>query len=569
MPVPTAQERPCAFAERVGAWYLASKSSEYRKAHGLYLTPVPIADFMAARIGVSGEKLRLLDPAAGAGVLCCAAVEHLAAQAPVPASVELVAYEDDASLRQPLEAVLSYLADWCRAHRIRLEVNIETADFIAAQAGALRSLQELFPADSAIGNFDAVIANPPYFKIGRNDPRALAAPSVVHGQPNIYALFMAVGAATLRPSGEFVYIVPRSFASGPYFRQFRSTFFQLMQPSAIHAFDSRRSAFSRDDILQENVIFAGRRRDGWLRNGTGGMLTISSSHGVADIETPTQHLAPVASVVNPQDPDTVLRLPLSDADASVLELVEGWPCTLRDLGLGISTGPVVPFRATSSVCADGDVPATHAPLLWMNHVRPLQATWPLRRHKKEYLLRDGAERLLVPNRNYVLIRRFSAKEETRRLTAAPYIAKRFGCSDLGLENHLNYIHRPNGTLLEDEAWGLAALYSSRLLDRYFRCINGNTQVSATELRAMRLPSASVIAALGCRVRQLADPLAVLDDLIMEITASPRMAPKEGRYGTLKCFKRLPKPSPAAAALARERTPASHLPARCSRRCGSA
>ena len=519
MPAPTAQERPCAFAERVGAWYLSSKSSEYRKAHGLYLTPVPIADFMAARIGVSGGRLRLLDPAAGAGVLCCAAVEHLAAQAPVPASVELVAYEDDASLRQPLEAVLGYLADWCRAHRIRLEVHVETADFIAAQAGVLRSLQELLPADSAIGNFDAVIANPPYFKIGRKDPRALAATSVVHGQPNIYALFMAVGAATLRPSGEAVYIVPRSFASGPYFRQFRSTFFQLMQPSAIHAFDSRRSAFSRDDILQENVIFAGRRRDGWLRSETGGPVTISSSHGVADIETPTQHLAPAASVVNPEDPDTVLRLPLSDADASVLELVEGWPCTLRDMGLSISTGPVVPFRATSSVCADGDVPATHAPLLWMNHVRPLQATWPLRRHKKEYLLRDGAERLLVPNRNYVLIRRFSAKEETRRLTAAPYIAKRFGCSDLGLENHLNYIHRPNGTLSEDEAWGLAALYSSRLLDRYFRCINGNTQVSATELRAMRLPSASVIAALGGRVRQLADPLAVLDDLVMEMTTS--------------------------------------------------
>ena len=521
MPVPDAQERPCDFAERVGAWYLSPKSSEHRKAHGLYLTPVPVADFMAARLEVSGKTPRLLDPAAGAGVLCCAAVERLVTKVQPPARIELVAYEDDSGLRQPLEAVLRHLVDWCRARRVRLDLHIETADFVAAHAGALRSLEELLPADSAIGNFNAVIANPPYFKIGRNDPRALAAASVVHGQPNIYALFMAVGAATLRPYGEFVYIVPRSFASGPYFRQFRSTFFELMQPSAIHAFHSRRSAFSRDDILQENVIVAGRRRDGWLRNGTSGTVTISSSHGVADLNAPTRHLAPVASVVNPEDPDAVLRLPLSDADAAVLELVQEWPCTLRDLGLAISTGPVVPFRAISAVCADGNVPATHAPLLWMNHIHPMQATWPLRRHKKEYLLRDGAERLLVPNRNYVLIRRFSAKEEPRRLTAAPYIAKRFGCSDLGLENHLNYIHRPNGTLSEDESWGLAALYSSRLLDRYFRCINGNTQVSATELRAMRLPSAGVIAALGSRVRQLADPLPALDDLVMEMTAPPR------------------------------------------------
>ena len=146
----------------------------------------------------------------------------------------------------------------------------------------------------------------------------------------------------------------------------------------------------------------------------------------------------------------------------------------------------------------------------------MQTTWPLRRHKKEYVLRDGAERLLVPNRNYVLVRRFSAKEEKRRLTAAPYVAKRFGFADLGLENHLNYIHRPNGALSEDESWGLAALYNSRLLDRYFRCINGNTQVSATELRAMPLPPASVIAALGSRVKRMIDPLATLDDTVMEM-----------------------------------------------------
>ena len=529
MPAPAAQERPCAFADRVGAWCISSKSSQYRKAHGLYLTPVPVADFMAAQIRVSGKTLRLLDPAAGAGVLCCAAVEYLAARRQPPARIELTAYEDDSDLRRPLSAVLECLADWCRSRRVRLEARIESADFVAAQADSLRSLGELLPASSPNGNYDAVIANPPYFKIARNDPRALAAASVVHGQPNIYALFMAVGAASLRPSGAFVYIVPRSFASGPYFRRFRSTFFELVQPAAIHAFGSRRSAFSRDDVLQENVILAGRRRDGWLRNRAGGRVMISASRGVADIARPTRRRAPAASVLNPHDPDLVLRLPLSDDDASVLDLVEGWPCTLRDLGLSISTGPVVPFRAASAVCAAGDVPATHAPLLWMNHIRPMQATWPLRRHKKEYLLRAGAERLLVPNRNYVLIRRFSAKEEMRRLTAAPYVAKRFGFADLGLENHLNYVHRQGGTLSEDESWGLAALYSSRLLDRYFRCINGNTQVSATELRAMPLPPADAIISLGRRVQRMADPLSALDDVVMEMAAPGRREARPGQH----------------------------------------
>ena len=526
MPAPLERERPCAFADRVGTWYIQSRSSQYRKAHGLYLTPVQVADFMAAQIDVAGNALRLLDPAAGAGVLCCAAVERFVANKPPPASVELVVYEDDSDLCGALSAVLDYLTDWCCARGVRLRAQVKCADFVAANASALRSVGELFQADSADGNFDAVIANPPYFKIGRNDPRALAASSVVHGQPNIYALFMAVGAAALRPSGAFVHIVPRSFASGPYFRRFRSTFFDLVKPVAVHAFDSRRSAFERDNVLQENVILAGLRRDGWLRNHAKGTVVISASRGVADIERATRRCAPVATVLDPLDPDKVLRLPLSDDDASVLALVERWPCTLRDLGLNISTGPVVPFRAALAVCATGDVPATHAPLLWMNHVRPMQATWPLRRYKKEYLLRDGAERLLVPNRNYVLVRRFSAKEEERRLTAAPYVAKRFDSKDLALENHLNYIYRPNGTLSEDEAWGLAALYSSRLLDRYFRCINGNTQVSATELRTMPLPRAGVVAALGSRVKHMADPLSALDETVME------MAVPEGGQETL-------------------------------------
>ena len=219
------------------------------------------------------------------------------------------------------------------------------------------------------------------------------------------------------------------------------------------------------------------------------------------------------------DRDRVLRLPVSDEDAQVLDLVDAWPNTLARLGLGISTGPVVPFRARTLVDREGRVPQTHVPLLWMNHVRPMQITWPLHRHKPEYIKRQGAEALLLPNRNYVLMRRFTAKEEARRLSAAPYLARSLSVPRVGVENHLNYIYRCAGSLSDEEAWGLAALYNSRLLDTYFRCLNGNTQVNATELRAMPLPAHDTIVALGERVRQLADPLENLDRLIADILSA--------------------------------------------------
>ena len=513
VPLPGHGERPVAYADRIGEWYAALKSDQHRKDHGLFLTPIPAADFMGQRIAAEGQTLRILDPSAGAGVLCCAAVEALMSRRSPPDAIDLVAYEVDAELIAPLRATLDYLAVWCLDRfQVRVALRLEAADFIMANAQALPP-HGLFPPRPEAKGFDLIIANPPYFKIGKDDPRAVAVAGVVHGQPNIYALFMAVGAALLRQGGDFIFITPRSFASGPYFRRFRSVFFDMIRPSRIHVFGSRRAAFRRDAVLQENVIITGVRQDRWHENEPAAHLTISSSLGVHDIDEPNVRELSASTVLDFASIDKILRLPICDDDDEAVALVDSWPSSLNDLGLNISTGPVVPFRATELIAREGKVPASHVPLLWMNHVRAMRATWPLEQHKPEYIIRAGAEALLVPNRNYVLVRRFSAKEEPRRLMAAPWIADEFAIPELGLENHLNYVHCPGGTLSEDEALGLAALYNSRLLDTWFRTVNGNTQVSATELRSMPLPSREVIVALGRRMKHLDDPMAQVDELV--------------------------------------------------------
>ena len=518
-PAPKEGERPTVYADRVGEWYVAQKSDRHRKIHGLYLKPVLAADFMAGQIKVNKGKLRILDPAAGGGILCCAAVEELVFRDPKPDSIELFVYEVDEALIFPLDAVLAYLLEWCRDHfGVNVSVKVEATDFIVAHAEALHLYGELFPSRSRVCDFDIVISNPPYFKISKADPRAIAASAVVHGQPNIYALFMAVSAALLRIGGDFVFITPRSFASGPYFRQFRTVFFGMIRPSEVHVFGSRRDAFSRDEVLQENIIFSGVREERWYQGRANTPLVISSSRGVLDIGAPSRREVRTNAVLEFTSVDKVLRLPICDEDDDALALVDSWPSNLHRLGLNISTGPVVPFRATKLIDKEGTVPTSHVPFLWMNHVRAMQVTWPLNRHKPEYIGRCGAEALLVRNKHYVLVRRFSAKEEARRLTAAPYIAADFTIPEVGLENHLNYIHRPGGTLTEDEAWGLAALYNSRLLDTYFRAVNGNTQVSATELRAMPLPDRDTIIALGQRVKDLANPMDDLDALVVRMIA---------------------------------------------------
>jgi adenine-specific DNA-methyltransferase len=477
-----------------------------------------VADFMAAMPQNCGASLRILDPAAGAGILLCAVVERLAQLETPPRRIELVAYELDPDFAEPLEAVLDYLRAWAAQFQVVVEITIHRKDFILAEANAL--------AGGNGNRFDIVMANPPYFKIAKEDPRAIAARSVVHGQPNIYGLFMAVGAALLRQGGELVFITPRSFASGPYFRRFRERFFDMVRPYRAHVFASRRMAFSRDDILQESVILHATKDNGWsTREDFGSRVLVSSSHGTANLMRSRKRPVSLSEILSVTDKDRVLRLPTSDEDDELLRLVDDWSGSLHAYQLEISTGPVVPFRATKWLAERKN--GVTMPLLWMHHVKPMEIAWPNGSHKPQYILgKPDARSLLLPNQNYVLLRRFSAKEEKRRLTAAPLLARTLEFPLVGLENHLNYIYRPGGNLSEDEAWGLAAIFNSSLLDNYFRCSNGNTQVSATELRSLPLPPFEDVVALGKAMRTARHPTMMIDELMESMMISPARMTRE-------------------------------------------
>lgn len=197
--------------------------------------------------------------------------------------------------------------------------------------------------------------------------------------------------------------------------------------------------------------------------------------------------------------DSSVFLPTNGRDLGVMDRVAGWTGTLASMGLDVSTGPVVPFRVERFLRQKSSTDTV--PLLWLQHVRPDQVTWPLDGdfRKPEHIKRSAGTKRLVPNRTYVLVRRFSAKEDARRLVAGPYLAGSLPGDFLGLENHVNFIHRPGGELSPRQAIGLAALFNSELIDTYFRISSGNTQVSATELRALPLPSAAILDAIAARL----------------------------------------------------------------------
>ena len=226
------EERPTILADHLGSSYSAKLEDDHKKLFGQYLTPIAVADFMA---GLSNSKLGnhvdVLDPGIGSGVLATAIIEHLTEKNKNISSIKLVGYETDPGLMPINRKSFEYLKKWLLHRGVDFAFDIRLKDFVLDKACVLEDNPTLFTENQKEESFDVIISNPPYFKIAKDDPRARAAARVVYGQPNIYALFMAISARLLKAQGELIFITPRSYASGPYFRSFREFFFSEILPS--------------------------------------------------------------------------------------------------------------------------------------------------------------------------------------------------------------------------------------------------------------------------------------------------------------------------------------------------
>ena len=519
---------PVEYAEALGTAYLAFAKRDRRKNAGHYQTPASVARFMAERLSYSKSSLRVLDPGSGTGILSAAVCKAASASGTVQ-SLHIDAYEVDPLLTNLTQLVLDLSREWLIQRGITLTFDVKHEDFVLASTPTLDAMSKNNGRVEAPGErrakYDLVICNPPYFKIGKRAPLALMEASALYGQPNIYSAFMAVAANLIADAGTLVFIVPRSFASGPYFRRFREKFFRRVAPTAIHLFESRRDVFKNQAVLQESLVITarGRTEDEASRENR---VLVSHSRGAHDLANRHRFTVGSSAVLNLNSVNKELCIPTCADDLELMQVVRSWPNTLRTLGLDVSTGPVVPFRSTPFLSRTA-LGGSTVPLLWMHNVLPMRIEWPLTDAGKPQWIRSAAEsrKNLVMDDTHVLLRRFSAKEERRRLVAAPSIR---GCLDadmVGLENHLNYIHRVSRILDEELAWGLSAILNSTFLDRYFRLFNGNTQVNATELRAMPLPSEAAIRVIGAEVgSRLAVPVS-LDELDVLVAQTLGLTPE--------------------------------------------
>jgi len=498
---PYNQELPSDYADRLGVFYTEKTTPKHKKHNGQFFTPIPIARLIASFCDVKKSRIKILDPGCGTAILSCALVEHLVASTHDLEFIELVTYETDSDLISFAHKSLKYLQEWLFQKGVTLNYVIHVEDFVLENAHALHTnlLPSLFEESrKEVSMFDLIISNPPYFKLSSDDKRAVAAKELVSGQPNIYSIFMGIASKLLSNNGELIFITPRSFASGSYFKAFRELFFNTVQIEKIHLFNSRKDTFNRDSVLQETVVIKALKEK---INPTKSVL-VASSLGIKDIFDPKTKYFPASELIDLNSKEKILHLPTSDKEESILRLVSTWENILADFDIKISTGPVVAFRAIDFIqntYENGSV--FLAPLFWLHNVNKMSLEWPKQLKEKGQFIRmeSGSKSLLIPNKDYIFLRRFSTKDDKSRLIATPYYRNYATSEYIGVENKLNYLYRKGGHLERNEVVGLCGLLNSDLFNTYFQIFNGNVNVSATELREMKLPSLSSLLEIGNKI----------------------------------------------------------------------
>lgn len=451
--------------------FIADVPKSQRKKYGQFFTTASTARFMADlfKIDFKNNHLELLDAGAGTGILSAALLDHIFENG-YKGTIHLTCYETDEEVCRILEKNMQH------AKQIYgIDYTLIKDNYVTSQCFGVHTL-----LDDDMDKYDYIIGNPPYLKISKDAPEALAMPDVCHGAPNLYFLFWAMGIHNLKPNQELVYIIPRSWTSGAYFKKFRSYLFSQCVITDVHLFESRDKVFDGESVLQETIIVKVKKSTQKPKN-----ISITTSV-TSDFRDLKKFHAPYDTVV---PKNQFVYLVTDTGEAEVLERINRLPNTLPDIKMKMQTGLIVDFR-TREVLRD-ELEEGAFPLLYSQHIRDGRVTWPL--GKEGEVIKTDRASFLQENSDFLIVKRFTAKEEKRRLQCGIYLKQRYKqFAYISTQNKVNFVKCDSPCI----TYGLFVLLNSTLYDRYYRILNGSTQVNSTEVNQIPIPEREVIEEMG-------------------------------------------------------------------------
>lgn len=484
--------------------YLQTMPKSMRKKKGQFFTSLETAKYMAGMFDVTNlpTKVKILDPGTGSGILSAALIDRLNEVGNIT-EIHLTCYETDLDIQTLLQENLALMK---AVSDIPLEYVIIADNYIMTQQHEFE--EDLF-AISDPPKYDLIIGNPPYLRVMRDDAAAIALPTVVHGAPNLYFLFASMSLFNLKDGAEMVYIIPRSWTSGLYFLYFRKYLLTHGKLMHIHLFVSRDKVFKEEQVLQETMIIKVKKTDK-----APATVLVTSSQSNNDFNEITELMVPYSSIVAGKD--MYVFLPTNEEEMDVIHKIHLYDKTFPEEGLRMRTGIVVDFRQWNELRKE---PGEHIiPLFYSQHIRNGRVHHNPSGKDFDWII-DEKPGLIQKNKNYVFCKRFTAKEERRRLQCGVYLAEDFPeYTQIGTQNKINYVDLVDGSDMDlPTTYGVFTLLNSTLFDMYYRVLNGSTQVNSTEVNSIPVPPFSLIRQMGKRLMETGDlSTANCDRILMEV-----------------------------------------------------
>ncbi|MBQ7822806.1 MAG: Eco57I restriction-modification methylase domain-containing protein, partial [Bacteroidaceae bacterium] len=356
-----------------------------------------------------------------------------------------------------------------------IDYEIIKANYITSQTFENGSL---FDDENKV--YDYIIGNPPYLKISKDANEAKIMSNVCYGAPNLYFLFWAMGIHNLRYGAELVYIVPRSWTSGAYFKQFRQYLFANCVITDMHLFESRDKVFDGESVLQETIIVKVKKTTERPK-----FINITSS-STSTFEDVVKFSASYGTIVAQNQ---FVYLVTNEKDVKVLNQINHFDTTLPDINMRMQTGVIVDFR-TREVLRN-QLEDNSYPLFYSQHIKGGRVIWPL--GKEGEVIKTDRKGYLQENSDFLMVKRFTSKEEERRLQCGIYLKKKYPQFPyISTQNKINFIKCDSPCV----TYGLYVLLNSTLYDDYYRILNGSTQVNSTEINQMPIPERQIIEEMG-------------------------------------------------------------------------